>query len=134
MKTERTCAECIELVLKRGGRWRNEQIKAAILQYHGAMYQNNTIAKYLSFFMKKGAVRSNPVKTSNGKMCDEYWFVPNSEKPASIITVIDKCNFEIEELMDNCLEMARTYPEDHPQVAEIMNQYHRLETKQRRTA
>jgi len=70
--TPSTCSEHIELILKRGGAWRNKQIEKSILDNYKVQYQSNTIAKFLSFMINAGDVESNQVTLESGKQCCEY--------------------------------------------------------------
>ena len=119
MKTN-TCSDYIKLILKRGGRWRNKQIEHAILRDYGIPFQNNTIAKYLSFLIKEGKVLSAPVAEKE-KVCFEYWWiVPRKKKDSTVpMTVAD--------LMTKCMEAAKTYPFGHPQISRINEQITRLQ-------
>jgi hypothetical protein len=64
-----TCAYYVNLVLSKGGGWRNEEIKQYIQSHFNRTYQNNTIAKYLSFMINDGLVKSRPTDWA----CYEYW-------------------------------------------------------------
>ena len=86
---KKTCSEYIELVLKNAGRLRNKQIEAAILVRFGQVYQSNTIAKYLSFFINDGKVLSAPTKTQNGVSCEEYYWIGEIKPP--IVQVETPC-------------------------------------------
>ena len=88
---KKTCSEYIELVLKNSGRLRNKQIEAAILARFGQVYQSNTIAKYLSFFINDGKVLSAPTKTQNGVSCEEYWLVDNRHPIVQVETPCPIC-------------------------------------------
>jgi len=70
-----TCSEHIELILKRGGAWRNKQIEKSILDNYKVQYQSNTIAKFLSFMINAGDVESNQVTLESGKQCHEYKWI-----------------------------------------------------------
>ena len=80
----KTCSEYIQLVLEKSGRLRNAQIASKILSEYGITYQNNTIAKYLSFFINEGKVLSAPTES---KTCFEYWWVSGYKHP---IRQVDK--------------------------------------------
>ena len=129
---DNTCAYFIELVLKRGGRWRNKQIEEAILRDYGVQYQSNTIAKYLSFFINDGKVLSAPVHLESGKVCDEYWLIAivNEKKISSEVAFPVDNMF----LAERCLKIAAEYPEGHPQRAAIMQQHEGLTARKRRAA
>jgi hypothetical protein len=125
---EKTYCDCIKLILKKGGRFRNKQIELEVLREYGLQYQNNTIAKYLSFLIKEGKVLSAPVNDGKGKACFEYWWVEVAKKKAGDFPVATTV------MIEKCVEAAKTYPEDHPQRAEIMNQIHELESRERMMA
>jgi hypothetical protein len=134
-KVEKTCSEYVEMILKRGGKWRNEEIKNAILRDYGESFQNNTIAKYLSFKINEGSVMSGPVILASGKKCDEYWWIREAKKDKKeklIIPII--IEDDPLKLMKICLAVIKDYPEEHPQYAAIMNQYFELEMKTRKVA
>ncbi len=135
-KSEKTCSDYIELILKReqGYRWRNKQIELAIAREFGVCYQNNTIAKYLSFLINKGLVQSAPVKLQSGKMCDEYWWTKKNDKGKETNIIPIKIDYDLATLKERCLEIAKTYPTEHPQYEAIMNQVNNVELRQRRTA
>ena len=80
----KTCSECIQLVLEKSGRLRNAQIAIKILSEYGVTYQNNTIAKYLSFFINEGKVLSAQTES---KTCFEYWWIQGQKQP---IKQVDK--------------------------------------------
>lgn len=121
-----TCTDFIKLILKRGGRWRNKQIEKAIVCDYGVQFQNNTIAKYLSFLMKEGKVLSAPVYTGDGKACFEYWWVNPVKKTSP--------RFGAGQLKERCLEAAKTYPDGHPEVMKITIQISELEARERKVA
>ncbi len=121
------------MILKRGGRWRNKQIEQAILQDYGAAFQNNTIAKYLSFFINAGKVQSAPVTLPSGKTCDEYLWI-EKVKRAKATCVSTPMRMSTEQLKAECLRIAKTYPEEHVQYQRIMEQYHNLESRERKVA
>jgi hypothetical protein len=73
-----SCAYYVHLTLCEGGRWRNEQIKQFIRENYQETYQNNTIAKYLSFMINDGLVLSAPT----GGACYEYWLKDQQLKMA----------------------------------------------------
>jgi hypothetical protein len=75
---DNSCAHYVYCVLCNGGHWRNEQIKSYILDNFGKTYQNNTIAKYLSFMINDGLVLSTPT----GGSCYEYWLKDQQLKMA----------------------------------------------------
>lgn len=126
MNNENSCSDFIKLILKRGGRWRNKQIENAILETYGVPFQNNTIAKYLSFMINDGKVLSAPVKDKKESVCFEYWWIDNDKKMEKLPLV------EIG-LMCKCREVAKTYPDDHPELKKIMLQIERLEARDCRT-
>lgn len=115
MKT--TCIELIALILKRGGRWRNRQIELAILEQYGIQFQSNTIAKNLSFLIKSGKALSAPVRTKNGVVCDEYWWVAEEKKKRSGLIPVSAA-----QLLAECQEIMNTYPDEHPEVGKIVIQ------------
>jgi hypothetical protein len=123
---EKTCAYFIELILKRGGRWRNKQIELSMLHDYGVVFQNNTIAKYLSFFINEGRASSAPVHLESGKTCDEYWWIEKENKAAH--EIID------DQLATQHLDAAATYPEGHPQRAAIMQEYYELTARKVKAA
>lgn len=115
-----TCSDYIKLILKRGGRWRNKQIEHVILRDYGLQFQNNTIAKYLSFLIKEGKVLSAPVAEKD-KVCFEYWWVAPGKKKNRTVPMT------VAQLMTKCMEAADTYPSGHPLRKPIMEQYTQLE-------
>jgi hypothetical protein len=115
VEKDRTCSELITLILKRGGRWKNKEIERAIIDQYGVQYQNNTIAKYLSFLIKKGKALSAP--TGGGAECFEYWWVAEGSK----VNHAKRFPLPAHRTVEKCIEAAKTYPEDHPQLAEITN-------------
>lgn len=117
---DKTCTEYIKLILKRGGRWRNKQIEEAILRDYGVQFQNNTIAKYLSFLIKGGKVLSAPV-AEKGKVCFEYWWITPNRKTKKPVPLT------IAQLLEECRSAAATYPIDHPLLIPIEEQYTKLE-------
>jgi hypothetical protein len=101
-----TAAECIDAVLRRGGRWRNKQIEIAILQSFGIQFQNNTIAKYLAKAMENGTVMSGPTGTRNGTYCSEYWMVAGENR----------------ERLERIRKIASTFPDGHTELGKIEKQ------------
>jgi hypothetical protein len=94
---DKTCYDCISIVLRRGNKLRNEEIRVAIFSGFGQSYQNNTIAKYLSFLINEGNVLSEPTLSPGGKKCEAYWWVTTPPD-------------DFEKL---CHERLEHYPEDH---------------------
>ena len=78
--TPTTCSEHIELILKRGGAWRNKQIEKSILDEYHTQYQSNTIAKFLSFLINAGDVESNQVTLESEKQCHEYRWIRDKKE------------------------------------------------------
>lgn len=118
-----TCREYITLVLKRGGRWTNEQVRRTILHDFRVPFQNNTIAKYLSFMIREGVVSSGPVIKAGKTQCHEYWLVKESKKRP------EPYNVSAGELISHCRSIAAGYPDGHPEIEKIQKQCIVLENK-----
>ena len=128
MKLKNTCTDFITMILKRGGRWRNKQIEEAILRDYGMSFQNNTIAKYLSFLMKEGKALSAPVRTHDGEICAEYWWVAVEKKKETYTRLT------VFQFLEMCRTIADTYPIDHPQLEKIDEQCKRFEKMEHKEA
>ena len=116
-KTDKTCSELISLVLKRCGELSNEDIKWQIVRDYGVGYQNNTIAKYLSFLIKEGKVESRTV-TDHAVY---KWVYVEEKKSYLTISAVD--------MLKKCRERLLNYPHDHPQVEKIKEQCRILQKK-----
>jgi hypothetical protein len=124
---EKTCRECISLILKRGGRFRNKQLEHDILRDYGVQCQNNTIAKYLSFLINDGKVLSAPVIDSKNGTCFEYWWIESKKKVVAI-------KREEPGLVDRCVKIADTFPDGHPEQMKILLQIEQIEAQERKVA
>lgn len=125
--TTNTCADFIRLILKRGGRLRIQQIGYSILCDYGVQFQDDTISECLSSLTREGKVLSAPVNAGKGKTSFEYWWVlPAKKKEAFPLST--------GQLRKRCLEIAATYPDEHPEMTKIMNQIASLEAMERKVA
>jgi ABC-type branched-subunit amino acid transport system ATPase component len=67
-------------ILENGGRWRNEQMKEYMRANFNRTFQNNTIAKNLSFLINDGLVLSG---RTNGASY-EYWLSDSQQQEMAL--------------------------------------------------
>lgn len=130
--SEKTCSDYVESVLREGGKWTNVQIQEAVRKNFGLNFQNNTIAKYLSFLIKSGAAGSERVE---GGTYDRYWMIRQAKKETpNKIEKFQAAPMSTEELKNACLKAVLDYPEEHTEHAKIMNQYYQLDRRSKKVA
>lgn len=112
-----TCREKIISVLSRGGRWTNVQIADVFMNEFQEPNMNNTIAKYLSFLIKDGMVRSDRVP---GKPYNDYELITEKSKE--------------DDLIDKIREAIKDHPQDHIEYKKAMLQIEQLEARKIRVA
>ena len=111
-------------MLSKGEKLSNEEIKTSIINQFGMSYQNNTIAKYLSFLIKQRKVLSAPVD-NHGKVFFVYWWIQKPKKSnKKLITLND--------LLNRVYEIEKTYPIEHPECKKIRQQRIALESVKNR--
>lgn len=125
---EKTWCDCIKAILKRGGRFRIRQMEHDMLRDYGMLCKNNDIAEYLRQLIVRGKVLSAPVKALHGKCCFEYWWVSPDKNKTIEMPQKELC------LIDRCIKVARTYPDDHPELKKIMLQIEQIEAQERKVA
>jgi hypothetical protein len=81
---DKTCGERVEKVLRAGGWWTNMQVHDEILRRYGREYQNNTIAKELSFLQNRGVARSVRDK---GATFERYTYVESTPQVAQVVPI-----------------------------------------------
>ena len=72
---DNTCAYFIELVLKRGGRWRNNQVEAACNRAMGCSIKATPSPNTYHFSSMMEKYCPTPFALESGKVCDEYWLI-----------------------------------------------------------
>ena len=107
---------------------RNTQIAATILREYGIQFDSDTIAECLLSLIRAGKVLSMPVKAAPGKTCDEYWWISVAVRKKPVVPM------SLFQLIDKCIEAAKTYPDEHVEVKKIMFQIDLLKALERKVA
>ncbi len=113
-------ADLIKTTLKRGGRWKVEQLVKRITSDYGMFFYGEQIEEQLQVMMRKWLVLSAPVLTKEEKPVFEYWWSKKRKEGRGLVTVA--------QLIVKIDRAEKTFPFDHPEREKILKQRKELET------